>query len=95
MKTKLLTAIIALMLLGSATPTYAYQDRSLDVVFDAALVRPSCVIVTVAGSAVFLAILPFSAMSGSVKSTAHTLVEVPARAAFTRPIGDFSSIEEN
>ena len=95
MKIKLLTAITTLMLLGSATPGYAYQDRSLDVVFDAALVRPSFVIVTAAGSVLFVAILPFSAMSGSVKTTAHTLVTVPAKAAFTRPVGDFSSIEEN
>ena len=95
MKTKVLTAIIALTLLSCATPGYAYQDRSLDVVFDAALVRPSCVIVTAAGSVLFVAILPFAAMSGSVHSTAHTLIEVPARAAFTRPVGDFTSIEEN
>jgi hypothetical protein len=95
MKIKLLTAIITFTLLSSATPTYAYQDRSLDVVFDAALVRPSCVIVTAAGSVLFVAILPFAAISGSVKSTGHTLVEVPAKAAFTRPIGDFSSIEDN
>ena len=95
MKIKLLTAIIALTLLSGATPGYAYQDRSLDVIFDAALVRPSCVIVTAAGSVLFVAILPFAAMSGSVHSTAHTLVTVPARAAFTRPVGDFTSIEEN
>jgi hypothetical protein len=95
MKIKVLTAIIALTLLSGATPSYAYQDRSLDVIFDAALVRPSCVIVTAAGSVLFVAILPFAAMSGSVHSTAHTLVEVPARAAFTRPVGDFTSIEEN
>jgi hypothetical protein len=95
MKIKLLTAIIALTLLSGATPGYAYQDRSLDVIFDAALVRPSCVIVTAVGSVLFVAILPFAEMSGSVKTTAHTLVTVPARAAFTRPIGDFTSIEEN
>jgi hypothetical protein len=95
MKTKLLTAIIALTLLSGATPSNAYQDRSLDVVFDAALVRPSCVIVTAAGSVLFVAILPFAAMSHSVKTTGHTLVGVPAHAAFTRPVGDFSSIEEN
>lgn len=95
MKIKLLTAIFALTLLSGATTSSAYTDRSLDVVFDAALVRPSCVIVTAAGSVLFVAILPFSAMSGSVKSTAHTLVTVPAKAAFTRPVGDFTSIEEN
>jgi hypothetical protein len=32
-------------------------------------------------------------VSGSVKETAHTLVVEPAKATFTRPIGDFSSLE--
>ena len=94
MKTKLLTAICALTLLGSATPALA-QDKSLDVVVDVGLVRPSCFLVTVAGSALWVAILPITAMSKSVKKTKHTLVVEPARATFTRPVGDFSSLVED
>lgn len=93
MKTKLLTAICALTLLSTATPALA-QDKQLDVVIDAGLVRPSCFLVTVAGSALFVAVLPFAAMSKSVKKTEHTLVAEPAKATFTRPLGDFSTLEE-
>ena len=94
MKTKLLTAICALTLLSSATPAFA-EDRSLDVVFDVGLVRPGCFIVTVAGSALFVVILPISTVSRSVKKTAHTLVVIPARATFTRPVGDFQALEDD
>lgn len=94
MKTKLLTAICALTLLSSATPAFA-QDKQLDVVIDVGLVRPSCFLVTIAGSALFVAILPIAAMSKSVKKTEETLVGEPARATFTRPVGDFSTMEED
>jgi hypothetical protein len=45
------------------------------------------------GSVVFVAALPFAAASGSIKATAHTLVVDPAKATFTRPLGDFSSLD--
>lgn len=94
MKTKILIAICALGLLSIATPASA-QDRQLEVVADVGLVRPGCFVVTLAGSALFVAILPIAAISKSVKKTEHTLVTVPAKATFTRPIGDFSSLEED
>jgi hypothetical protein len=95
MKIKLLTAISAITLLGSTTPSYAYEDRSLDVITDVTVVRPVCFIVTAAGCAVWVVTLPFQALSKSVRATAHTMVTVPARATFTRPVGDYSSLEEN
>jgi hypothetical protein len=58
-----------------------------------ALVRPGCFLATIVGSAVFVVALPFAAASGSVKSTADTLVLGPANATFTRPVGDFTSLE--
>ena len=94
MKTKLLTALCALTLLGTSTSAFADEDKSLNVVTDVGLVRPSCLIVTVAGTALFVAILPIAAVSRSVKKTALTLVTNPAKATFTRPVGDFSSLED-
>ncbi len=93
MKIKLLTALCAVALLSSATPASA-QDKQLEVIIDVGLVRPSCFAVTVAGSALFVVILPVAAISKSVKKTKHTLITVPAKATFTRPVGDFSSLEE-
>jgi hypothetical protein len=94
MKTKLLTALCALTLLSSATPAVADDDKALDSLADVAFVRPGCMVATVGGAALFLVCLPFAAMSRSVKKTAHNLVAVPAKAAFTRPVGDFSSLED-
>jgi hypothetical protein len=94
MKTKLLIALCALTMLGTSTPAFADEDKSLDVVADVGLVRPSCFIVTAAGTALFVAILPIAAVSRSVKKTAHTLVTVPAKATFTRPVGDFTSLQD-
>jgi hypothetical protein len=94
MKTKLLTAICALTVLSTSTPAFADEDKSLNVVADIGLVRPSCVIVTAVGSVLFVAILPIAAAAGSVKRTAHALVTNPAKAAFTRPVGDFTSLQE-
>ena len=94
MKTKLLTALCALTLLSSATPASAGEDKSLDALFDVALVRPGCFVATVGGTALFVVALPFAAMSKSVKKTAHTLIVYPSKATFTRPVGDFTSIED-
>ena len=94
MKTKLLTALCALALLSSATPASAGEEKSLEALADVALVRPGCFVATVGGSALFLVALPFAAMSGSVKKTAHTLIVYPAKATFTRPVGDFTSISD-
>lgn len=95
MKMKLLTAICAFTLLAGAMPASAQDEKSLDMVIDAGLVRPTCLAVTVAGSAVFVILLPFSAISKSVKRSAHTLVATPARDTFTRPLGDFAEMEED
>src|ERR1041385_2211094 len=95
MKTKLLTAICVLTLLSGATPTFAAPDKSLDVVADVGIVRPGCFVVTVVGTALFVVILPVAAISKSTKKTANTLVVNPGKATFTRPLGDFSSLQES
>jgi hypothetical protein len=94
MKTKLLIALCAVTLLSSATPVRANDEKSLDALADVALVRPGCFVATIGGAALFVVAFPFAAMSRSVKKTAHTLVTSPAKATFTRPVGDFSSLED-
>jgi len=51
--------------------------------------RPALFAATVAGSALFVVVLPVAAISRSVKSTARVLVLAPAKATFTRALGDF------
>jgi hypothetical protein len=93
MKTKLLTVVCIIVIgLCSVNAGYASEDDSLEVVGDVALVRPGCFVATVIGSAVFIVALPIAVTSGSVKETADILVVRPAKATFTRPIGDFTTL---
>jgi hypothetical protein len=93
MKTKILLVICAVMMgLSGVAPARASTDNSLEVVGDLAIVRPGCFLVTLVGSVVFIVALPIAATSGSVKKTADTLVVHPAAATFTRPLGDFSTL---
>jgi hypothetical protein len=93
MKNKLLILLCALTFAsGSVTPAHASVDNSIYVVGDLVLVRPGCFAVTLIGSALFVVALPFAAMSGSVHDTADTLVVHPAAATFTRPLGDFTTL---
>ena len=100
MKTKLITTVCAAAIgLATTTPAFAAPERQATAVAaDAVIMRPALFATTVAGSAIFVAILPIAAISGSIRSTAHALVVAPAKATFTRALGDFdyeSSPSEN
>ena len=92
MKTKLITLICVLALCASSTPCSATDD--IDVTADIILMRPVCFAATVLGSALFVVSLPIAAMSHSVHKTARFLVVRPARATFTRPVGDMQMFED-
>ncbi len=93
MKNKFLLLVCLLTLAaGSVNSARASVDNSLEVVGDLALVRPGCFAVTIVGTAIFAVALPFAALSGSVHDTADTLIIHPAEATFTRPLGDFSTL---
>src|SRR2546423_4477673 len=92
MKAKLVT-LLCVVAVGSATPSFAGEDPDpFYVVADVIIVRPACLAATVIGSAFFVITLPIAAISKSVKSTARSLVVKPARATFTRPLGDMDTI---
>lgn len=94
MKTKVLVVLFAIAIcFDSLNACRAAEDKSLGAIADVTLVRPGCLVATVIGSVFFVIALPIAAMSGSVKQTANTLVVTPAQATFTRPIGDFTSIQ--
>ena len=96
MKTKLLTLVcVLLMSLGSVTPCVASTDSGpLEVVADVFIVRPGCFLATAIGSVVFVVALPAAAISRSIPKTADTLVVQPAKATFTRPVGDMSAVSD-
>jgi len=94
MKIRLITALCVLAIFFSTVVPSRATDNSVQVISDAAVVRPGCFVATLLGTAIFIAILPIAATSKSVKKTAHTLVVNPARATFTRPLGEFSSLQD-
>jgi hypothetical protein len=93
MKTKLLTVVCVSMIgLCSVNAGQASRDDvcSADIVSDVFVIRPVYFVGTVIGSTVFVAVLPWAAMTGSVKQSADALVVQPAKMTFVRPVGDFS-----
>src|SRR6478752_5054313 len=95
MKTKLITALCAAAILSLGTnTTRADANDDLKVAADTLVVRPVCLVATAVGTGLFVISLPIAALSRSVKKTAHVLVVRPARATFTRPLGDMEALED-
>jgi len=88
-----LIAVLALLAFSSQAMARDVTSNYEAVAADAVLARPFWFVMTVAGTGLFVATLPVSAMSGSVNKTARTLVGKPTQATFTRPLGDFSSLD--
>ena len=97
MKTKTMTIVCAAAIaLASTSPTFASPDPDpAAVAADAVIMRPLLFAATVGGSVIFVVCLPIAAISKSVKSTAQMLVVGPAKATFTRPLGDFDYPKES
>jgi hypothetical protein len=89
-----LTLLFAAVLLASSAPSArAFDDGSYEAVAtDVIVVRPLCFVATILGSALFVISAPVAAISGSTSKTADALVGRPARATFTRPMGEMSSL---
>jgi hypothetical protein len=96
MKSKWITAL-CILALGwcSVRPCQALDNGTPEaVIVDTVVVRPACFAVTVVGTAFFVVALPFAAISKSTKSTAQALVVKPAKATFTRPLGQFDELSD-
>ncbi len=87
MKTAI-TILIAFTLVIASGPAFG-NERELDITADVVLVRPLGLVAVVLGTAAFIVALPFSVPSGSVETTARTLVAEPFKYTFARPIGEF------
>ncbi len=89
MKTKLLTVVCVTVIgLCSVNVGHAFGDNPADIASDVFVIRPAYFVSTVLGSAVFVVALPMTAIAGSVKQNAETLVVHPAKMTFTRQVGD-------
>jgi len=93
MKTKFLTIVCILsLLLAGATTSFADEPGPVAIGADFVVVRPLCLAMTALGSAIFVVALPISLPARSVKSTGRALVVKPAKATFTRQMGDFDAL---
>jgi hypothetical protein len=94
MKASIITAVcVVALLMSQASPAGATEfDQPLTIAADVLVVRPACLVATIVGSALFVVALPVAAASKSIKPTARALVVAPAKATFTRPLGDMEAL---
>ena len=52
-------------------------------------IRPLGIVATAAGTVLFVASFPFSALGGNIKEASQKMIAEPAQHAFTRPLGEF------
>ncbi|QTF93234.1 hypothetical protein [Halomonas sp. BM-2019] len=92
-KRTLIFVLLALVAMLGSSPAVAQQQRMEAqpsggaMVVDALVARPLLAAATVAGTAVFLVSLPFTALGGGVETAAETLIKTPAEATFRRCLG--------
>ena len=63
------------------------EPSAAKVVFDGLIARPLGLATTVAGTGLFVATLPFSIPSGSVRESANGMIVRPGGWTFVRPMG--------
>jgi ABC-type Co2+ transport system permease subunit len=86
-------AAVALLAVTLLAPWFAQAQNGpeepsmLAMTGDLLIARPVGLVTTVAGAAVFLVSLPFTALGGNVAEAADTLVIGPARTTFVRCLG--------
>lgn len=73
----------------AGSPTADDNISAAAMTADIVVIRPLGVVSIVAGTAVFLVSLPFSAMGGNIKAASEKLVVDPVKFTFKRPLGDF------
>ena len=95
MKKMIIATFIVVTLISSSVPALAEEDGpgAPEMIADAIIARPVGLVSIVLGTALFIVALPFAITSGSVEPVARTLVAAPCKFTFTRPVGDFSSLE--
>lgn len=94
--TSTLTVLLTLLLTTGLTfgqegaSTVAQTDPAA-MTMDLVLTRPGGFLATLAGTAVFVVSLPFSALGGNTHEAWDSLVVTPAVYTFKRPLGNFDA----
>ncbi len=95
-KQSIILLIVCALLLAPfnamASDKQTQEDDQLtagSMVADALLVRPLGIVALVAGTAVFIISLPFSALGGNTEEAYQQMMVKPAKFTFQRPLGEF------
>ena len=87
--------IIMLVLIPFSTVCQAANQSQLDEISaegmaaDFFLIRPLGIVATAAGTVLFVASFPFSALGGNIKEASKKMIAEPAHHTFLRPLGEF------
>ncbi len=84
----LITALV-LVPLGAEALAAGKDPSAGAMIADTFLARPLGLVTIIAGSAVFVVSLPFSALGGNASTAVQKLVKDPFVFTFKRPLGDF------
>jgi len=84
----LITALV-LVPLGAEALAAGKDPSAGAMIADTVLARPLGLVTIIAGSAVFVVSLPFSALGGNASTALQKLVKDPFVFTFKRPLGDF------
>jgi len=88
----LIAALLFVPFASSAVASVDFEKEdpsAVAMVADFVIVRPIAIVALVAGSALFVVSLPFSAIGRNIKAAARSLVVKPAKYSFVRPLGEF------
>jgi hypothetical protein len=84
-------AMLLVPCLAQAQGSTSYEDDQhpsmLAMTGDLLIARPVGLVTTIAGAAIFVVSLPFSAAAGTVEQAGEVLVAGPARTTFVRCLG--------
>ena len=89
---KVLRALAITAALLICQPAWSYESNphgptGIDMAADLLVGRPISFTIMLVGGVVWVVGLPFSALGGNVKESAHALVVEPAKATFVRCLG--------
>lgn len=93
-KSRALTVLVVAALGATSVPAFADPSEypnDFAMAGDLLVARPLGLVWTVAGSAIFVVSLPFTAIAGNIKGAADTLVVGPAKETFVRCLGCINS----
>jgi hypothetical protein len=89
--TRTVALTIGLLVFSASFPNVckadSYENRAGTIAADVFIYRPVGIVLTVTGTALWVLILPATAICGGTRDTAYTLVKTPANFTFCRPIG--------